>query len=123
MKVSLNERDFTLNFTSSTVNGLSLVLNYTLFKSSNGDSTVLYRVHDVNKFVATFLGKDVNLLDEKRFLLPSLYRQVENYAYGTDICVKHVFSSIIAIHCLLDGKKEKLSQDLFVRFLIFFFEN
>ena len=57
MKVSLNERDFTLNFTSSTVNGLSLVLNYTLFKSSNGDSTVLYRVHDVNKFVATFWGR------------------------------------------------------------------
>ena len=113
MKVSLHERDFTLNFTSSTVNGLSLVLSYTLFKSSNGDSTVLYRVHDVNKFVATFL-------DKKRFLLPSLYRQVENYAYGTDICVKHVFSSIIAIHCLLDGKKEKLSQDLFVRFLNFF---
>ena len=116
MKIHIDETESTVNFLSSTENGLNLVLNYTLSKDSNGEATVLYKVFDVNQFVSSFLGEDIKLLDEKKFLLPSLYLQIEKYAFGTDICVKHVFSSIVGVHCLDEKRQERFTESSFVRF-------
>ena len=49
MKIHIDETESTVNFLSSTENGLNLVLNYTLSKDSNGEATVLYKVFDVKR--------------------------------------------------------------------------
>ena len=118
MRVFKNEKECTIQFVSSSDNGLNLKLSYRFYKG-----TVLYKVFSVNKFLSDYLGIDVKFLDERIFLLPNLYREFEDGTYGTDICVKHVFSSIVGVHCLDANKRIRFSDESFVKFLNFFLKN